>query len=313
MTELRKDYILDRYVIIADARGKRPHEFREEKQDKKVEKCFFCPGNENLTPPETGRIGDEKGWRIRWFPNKFSAVDAEGQVEIRTDNDFYTFANAVGFHEVIVETPNHEEELHQLSIERIYEVLKVYSDRIDDGMRRAEYAVLFKNHGAKAGTSIKHSHTQMIAYNQVPPLIKSKVEASKRYFVCPYCRIIDSEKGSDRRITESNTMVSFTPYASEHPFEAWIFPKRHIRQMHEMTNDEFYELASSLKQILVRLAELNASYNFMVQQSPAGENMHLHFEIKPRLSTWAGFELAGGTIINPVSPEEAARFYRGEK
>jgi len=68
--ELRKDYILDRWVIIATGRGKRPHEFKTEDDiyadDKGPEKCFFCPGNESMTPPEIGRVKDDKGgWKLR--------------------------------------------------------------------------------------------------------------------------------------------------------------------------------------------------------------------------------------------------------
>ena len=38
--------------------------------------------------------------------------------------------------------------------------------------------------------------------------------------------------------------------------------------------------------------------------------MHFHIEITPRVAEWAGFELSTGTIINTISPEDAAEFYR---
>ena len=37
---------------------------------------------------------------------------------------------------------------------------------------------------------------------------------------------------------------------------------------------------------------------------------HWHMTIFPRLTIWAGFEYATGIPINPVSPEEAAKFLR---
>jgi UDPglucose--hexose-1-phosphate uridylyltransferase len=39
--------------------------------------------------------------------------------------------------------------------------------------------------------------------------------------------------------------------------------------------------------------------------------MHFHIEIIPRLATFAGFEFATGTIVNTMTPEAAAEFYRG--
>jgi endoglucanase len=49
---------------------------------------------------------DDKGpWKIRVFDNKFPAVSQNGNPVLRTDNRFYTYAAAVGKHEVVVETP----------------------------------------------------------------------------------------------------------------------------------------------------------------------------------------------------------------
>ena len=77
MGELRKDYVLDRWVIISPKRGKRPHELS--KDAKVVEgKCYFCPGSEDSTPPEIGRVPLNGGWQIRWFENKFAALKPEG-------------------------------------------------------------------------------------------------------------------------------------------------------------------------------------------------------------------------------------------
>ncbi len=60
MAELRKDYILNKYVIIATERGKRPHQYSRDKSQKAspglAKNCFFCPGNENKTPPEITRL-----------------------------------------------------------------------------------------------------------------------------------------------------------------------------------------------------------------------------------------------------------------
>ena len=107
MNEIRKDYILDRYVIIASDRGKRPHQFQTPKEEEKAGIDDFARGQEHNTPAEVDRIEDEKGnWIIRVFPNKFAAVKHEGQIELKTDNEFYTYANAYGYHEILVETPD---------------------------------------------------------------------------------------------------------------------------------------------------------------------------------------------------------------
>lgn len=61
---LRKDYILERWVYYATERKKRPMEFRKGSYITEEKTCFFCPGNENLTPPEIGRLEYKNIWKI---------------------------------------------------------------------------------------------------------------------------------------------------------------------------------------------------------------------------------------------------------
>lgn len=313
--ELRKDYLLDRFVILATERAKRPHEFKKEKAKEKTKLCYFCPGNENLTPQEILRTSDKKGkWKIRVFPNKFAAVKKKGNPEIRTDNKYFTFADAFGQHEIVVETSDHKKQLADLSVEEIKEVLKVYNNRINElsKINGVKYVQIFKNHGEEAGTSIIHTHSQIIAYNKIPEIVEAEVGAVKKYESCPHCEIINIEKNSHRRCFENNSIAAFTPYASRFPFEIWIFPKRHIKNLTEMDENELFDLADILKKILLKLQELNAPYNYVLHYSPENENLHFHMELLPRLSKWAGFEF-NGTVINTITPEDAATFYRGEE
>ena len=312
MGELRKDYILDRYVIIATERGKRPHQFIKDpiKTDTKSVD-FFAQGNEHLTPDEIYRWPEKsKNWKIRVFPNKFAAVHPENKSQLITDNNFFTYSDAFGYHEVIVETPKIEESLIDLSEEELSDVFKVIKKRITinsncDGIR---YVSVFKNHGSDAGTSIAHSHTQLIAYNIIPQIIIDKEAAVAKHKTCPYCSIINIERNSHRRVFENPSFVAFTPYASRFPFEIMVFPKRHMLNITEFSEEEFVYLADIMKKILTKLKELNAPYNFYLQYGV--KSMHFHIEIIPRLAKWAGFEHATGTIINTMTPEAAAEFYR---
>lgn len=313
--ELRKDYILNRYVIVSTGRGKRPFEFKQEKVKETVKKCSFCPGNESLTTPETGRLEKRGKWKIRWFPNKFPAVIQEGDSNLKTTNNFFTSASAYGKHEIIVETPNHKKQLCDLTKEEIKAILEVYAKRIEELSKLAgiKYVCVFKNHGKEAGTSIVHAHSQVIAYNKTPELIKEEVKATKRFDHCPYCRILLTESKSARRCFENNSFVAFTPYASRFHFEIWIFPKKHIRNITEMDSSKLTDLAKILKLIIKKLKKLNASYNMQLHYAPAGKDLHFHIEICPRLATWGGFECLTNDTINSLPPEDAAKFYRGKK
>ncbi len=310
MGEIRKDYILDRWVVISTGRGKRPKQFKK-LEAKDVEVDYFAPGNEHMTPPEIGRTGTPKKWRMRWFANKFAALQPEGQMEIRTDNTYFTFSANYGYHEIIVETPEMKQ-LYDLPLKDIEELLGVYRQRITElGTKEGiKYVSVFKNHGIKGGTSIVHSHSQVAAINHVPKEIRDRVEACKRFGKCPYCDIINIEKGSLRQCFENKEFVAFAPYASRFNYEIWVFPKMHIRSLEEV--HDLKQLAEIMHKILGKLKTIGADYNYYINYAPAGEDLHFHIEFAPRLATWAGFEIGTGDVINSVAPEDAAAFYRGD-
>ena len=64
----------------------------------------------------------------------------------------------------------------------------------------------------------------------------------------------------------------------------------------------------------LKLALNSPAYNFMIHSSPIdgkdAEYFHWHIEIIPKLTQVAGFEWGTGFYINPVSPEESAKFLR---
>jgi len=312
MGELRKDYILDRWVIISSGRSKRPHELQKAVTSVQEGTCYFCPGNENQTPSEIGRVVKNGGWQLRWFENKFPALKPEGTFFPKNDNRFYTFAGAFGYHEVLVETPRHDKQLAQLNPAEIEEVLYVYARRIVELELKPniKYVNVFKNHGYLGGTSIVHSHSQIMAMAVIPSEIESKIAAMRKFLSCPYCSVVQSEKNSGRRCFENPDFFAFTPYASRFNYEVWIFPKTHISRFEDAN---FSSLAEIVSKVLKKVHEANFDYNLLVQYGPKGADFHFHIEVCPRAAIWAGFELNSGVIINSVSPEDAAKFYRGEE
>lgn len=312
MLELRKDYILDRWVIAASVRAKRPKEYKQKDEVKEPKICVFCPGNENLTPPEIGRIEKNNKWILRWFPNKFPFVEQKGSSKIKTKNKFFISSSGYGKHEVIADTNKHNVQLWDTKKEHINLLFEVIRGRINklEKIKNIKYVLVFKNHGEKAGTSIIHSHVQIAAISNIPPTIREEIMAAKKYKKCPYCDIIKIERKSKRKCFENKTFIAFAPYASRFNYEVWIFPKRHIKRLNELKENETSDLVDILKKVLLKLKELNVSYNFHLHYPPKKEELHFHIEVTPRIAVWAGFEFSSGITINSVMPEIAAEFYR---
>ncbi|MEM2918235.1 MAG: DUF4931 domain-containing protein [Candidatus Altiarchaeota archaeon] len=300
MPELRKDYFLDRYVIIASERKKRPEEFLEFKKqefsDSKGKLCFFCPGNENTTPPEISRIEKSGSWIVRNFPNKFPATK---------------------WHEVIVETPEHDKELTDLDVSTIVKVFELAAERVEaiEKNKEVKYVIIFKNFGEDAGASLGHSHMQIAGMDIIPPSIKEEIFSVKRYMQkkgrCPYCDILNKEKNSERKIFEDKHTLAFSPYASRFPYEVWIMPKRHLNSLKKFKKEEILSFCETLRKILLRMRKMlsKPAYNFYMN-FVKNEDLHLHLVIFPRITKFAGFEFGSDVIINIISPEDSAKSYR---
>src|SRR5947209_7783492 len=175
MPELRKDPIVGRWVIIATDRAKRPITPKDEMLVPSGTYCPFCEGQEDKTPNEILAYRDrhtrpnERGWRVRVVPNKFPALQIEGDLNKRGEG-IYDKMNGIGAHEVIIECPHHEITMASLTEENIREVFWVYRDRLVDLKKdpRLVYGMLFKNVGSAAGASLEHTHSQLIVTPIVP-------------------------------------------------------------------------------------------------------------------------------------------------
>jgi len=308
-SEIRKDYIQEKYVIIAPKRGKRPHDVEKPKRNQPIKKkeCVFCPeridnaGKILTTVNETTEKGEQ--WAIKVLANKFPSVSIDNP-------------KAYGQQEVIVETPNHNKEIEDLSIKRISEILSVYSQRtkIISQDKKIDYILIFKNDGGTAGASLQHSHSQIFATEFLPPHLKDKSQKVQAYKLehgsCVYCDVIKKEKKSIRNVFEDKNMIAFCPYASIHNYEIWVMPKRHLDNITMLSKEERISFAKILKKILKKINKLGLPYNYYFHQVIHDEDQHLYMKITPRGSVWAGVEIGSGLIINPIAPEEAAKFYR---
>lgn len=328
MPELRKDPIVGRWIIIATDRTKRPQEFKPEFRQSPTAFCPFCEGNEDATPREIlayrapGTMSNQPGWRVRVVPNKFPALQVEGNLEKRGDG-IYDLMNGIGAHEVIIDCPRHETNISRLTENNIREVLWVYRDRLVDLKkdRRLVHGLIFKNVGAPAGASIDHSHSQLIVTPVVPISVWEEMTGSLEFYNyrgrCIFCDIIQQELATDSRIVlDTPSFVVFCPFASRFPFETWIVPKQHSSHFENIQRQGIEEMGMVLKNTLRKLevALDDPAYNYIIHTAPfdTGElaHYHWHLEIFPRLTRVAGFEWGSGFYINPVPPEQAAAFLR---
>jgi len=329
MPELRLNLITREWVIIATERAKRPDDFRQKRERKYLpehdKNCPFCPGNENKTPGEIMKVTSDGSWKIRVTPNKFSALNLEGERK-RVNDRLKHLVTGVGRHEVIIESNLHNAPTALMPVNDVADILKIYKNRFLDIYKdpRTEHVIIFKNNGEKAGTSIVHPHSQIVGTPVTPLQIRDRIDEAVRYFdntgECLMCATVKTEiEEQNRIILDTKHFVAFIPYAALSPFHTWIFPKKHNASFGDISAEEIADLAYNLKTVLTKIYEGldNPDYNYVIRsESPkesGSEYFHWYMSIVPRVIQSAGFELGSGMYINTSLPEESAEFLRKVK
>ena len=196
MTELRKDYLIDRWVIVAPERRKRPSDFKFDRgQRDDGEKCPFCPGNEHMTTPaiqlyiyKNGEIitdrdrGDIrlKGWSLRVIKNMFPALSPSDKFEEFSEGLKF-WRNGAGEHEVIIESPDHNGQIQNLDEKQLHLIFRAYRERFNalKGLTFVKYISLYRNYGRAAGASLTQAQSHIVAVPMIPEHVPEEVKCCK--------------------------------------------------------------------------------------------------------------------------------------
>jgi UDPglucose--hexose-1-phosphate uridylyltransferase len=346
MPEFRQDPITGRWVNFAEERAARPFDYGAETLPEAPGPCPFCAGEEHLTPREVLAVRrdsaeDGPGWQVRVVTNKYpawsplGALDglnfdlpcADGDAQLGRQaclpHEFYRRQPAWGVHEVVIESPRHLTKITEVSNAELATVFCVYRDRLrmlrDEG--RWRYGLVFKNHGAAAGASLAHIHSQLVALPVVPTHVQERLAGSWRFFErarrTVWSEIIRRERDArERTVMETKRFIAFCPWASRQPYELMILPTAAEHDFCEVSSAAAGELAELVRTLVAKLELVlkPASFNWMIHTCPFDSSPYDHYhwqiEIVPRVMRTAGYEWASGWAVNPVSPERAAATLR---
>lgn len=356
----RLDIIRNSWTIFATGRDARPQEFIESEPIANGNlACPFCSGNEDQTPQPTwvGRIArtneskfqiktqpgatesrDGK-WNVRVVPNKYPAVEpcvsTSNAPAVKTSqtaggpfrsagSSLFQRAPVVGGHEVVIESRRHTRSLTDISAIEAELVFLAYRDRLLHfrSLPGVNYTCAFKNVGQRAGASLAHSHSQILATNLVPPEVERSCIRMQRHRAstgcCLMCDLVREEFRQKERIIASDELtVAYCPFASRLPMKVRVTTKQHQACFEDLDDESLRAVSRMVYRVIGWLEKLQpgASYNYCLSTQPSGikdgsDAFHWSIDIFPRITQVAGFEWAGGSMINPVLPEVAARQYR---
>ena len=247
--------------MIAPGRAKRPGASRaavEPPSPDELESCPFCAGHEDMTPPQTLILPEDGDWRVRVVPNLYPALERQ---------------------EVVVHSRRHVRSLAELDQTELELTADAWRRRAE-----AEPGYLFPlvNEGRVAGSSLPHSHSQLVWLPEPPP---------------PRAR----PRGET--VLEDDGIVVSCPWASRVPYETVIAPTQ--PDPAGVASPQLPAAVRMLADIVRRLHDLEGvvPLNAWLEHDERDWRLVLF----PRITVLAGLELGAGIFVNTLPPDEAAR------
>ncbi len=319
--ELRKDPITRSWVVVG----------HPEEPPAPSDGCPLCPGHE-AERPTLLRLPAEGPWQVRVIPHFHPLYRIEGEPG-RQGDGIYDRMRPVGAHEIVIETPEHNRLLSQLSDEQIERVLQAYGLRIADLKRdaRFKYVTVFKNRGVLAGEDWAHAHSEVTATTFVPRRILYELRSAREWFAdkerCVFCDIVRQEEKQGLRIVDTQgNYAALCPYASRVPYEIWLLPRKHNHLFEQpKPGANRHHLAALLGRVLRRVVKISEAYHLVLHTAPStlqtkgelseywktiADDYHWHFEIMPIVQTRSKSYSIKEVYFNALLPEEAAERLR---
>ena len=316
--ELRKDPITRSWVVEGH-RGVAVETMGE---------CPFCPKNVNARPALL-RLPAQGPWQVLALPHPDPLYRVEGSPDRRADG-IYDQMQPVGADEIVIETPEHDRTLEELTDEEVFLVTEAWRLRVEDLKRdrRFKYISVYKNYGPLAGQEGSHAHSQVSATTFMPRRLSYELRASREWYQdkerCVFCDIVKQEERQGKRIVDTQgDYVALCPYASRVPYEVWILDRRHnyrFEQTRPGANRR--HLAALLRRTLWRIRQVAPAYHLVVHTAPntihpkgetsteywktIADDYHWHIEILPIVETRSKSYSIKEVYYNAILPEEAA-------
>jgi len=203
-------------------------------------------------------------WRVRVVPNLYPAFARQ---------------------EVVVHTPDHERSLADLADDQLELVAEAWRRRRADIPTGYLHALV--NEGREAGSSLPHTHSQLVWLPQPPPETQLSVDRNRWH-----------------AFEERDGLVLACPWASRGPYECVIAPA-------EPAAGAFGDQLGAALGLLARgIRRIRSVAGAVPLNAWLHDSDDWHVELVPRLSILAGVELGAGWWINALSPEDAAAALR---
>lgn len=297
MTTDLQDYSHKRYniltgewVLVSPHRAKRPWQGQNEATSNELRpshdsSCYLCAGNTRIN----GEINpDYKNAFV--FTNDFAALQNDSKT-FNINDGLLQAQSETGICKVICFSPDHSKSLADMDVDSIQKVVETWQREYETlGKNEGiNYVQIFENKGAVMGCSNPHPHGQIWSQSTLPNEVDKKDNHQKAYFNKNKTSLLGAYlkqelDKKERLIFENDYFVVLVPFWAVWPFETMIVPKKHQKDITEMSAEEsnlFAEAISVLTKAYDKLFNCSFPYSSGIHQSPTNEedNAHWHWHM----------------------------------
>jgi len=202
--------------------------------------------------------------------------------------------------EVVVHTPRHARSLAELEEAELEPIALAWHERMETAhAERFGYVQLLLNEGREAGSSLPHSHSQLVWLREPPPEVAAELPRLTKGD-CALCGLT-----AELEIALQGGLSLHAASAGRVPYELLISPRGHAG---EPSQADLGDALVLLREAIRRLRELEGPVPLNAWLHTGA---HWHIEVVPRLTVLAGLELGAGLYVNWLLPEEVAQALRG--
>ncbi|HST85045.1 MAG TPA: galactose-1-phosphate uridylyltransferase [Kineosporiaceae bacterium] len=295
-SQIRRDPMLDEYVVIASHRQDRTY----------LPPADECP----LDPSVNGRHTEipTEDYEVVVFENRFPSLSGNGRCE------------------VVCFSSDHNASFADLDADRVALVLAAWIDRTIElsALPSVEQVFCFENRGAEIGVTLSHPHGQIYAYPFITPRTTRMLEVAQRYQEQTNGRILvddvvaEERQDGSRVIAGNEHWTAFVPQAARWPVEVHFYPTRRVPDLPALDDEQRAAFGPLYLDVLRRFDRLYAAplpYIAAWHQAPrtvGRDLLGLHLEVfstrrsADKLKFLAGSEAAMGAFIGDVTPEQTA-------
>ena len=320
--EFRQDIFTGEWVLVSTNRNQRPHTLISNCNKFSNLSSLINPFEDIVSAKSKESIilelkDEQNESQIFIVKNKYPLLKDIKTTVYNTEGP-YNFVVGEGVHEVVIYKDS-ETQVRDFSIKKLALMFKSFQVRSLSLMsnKQIRYIAIVHNHGQKAGATIKHPHSQIIATPIVPDGIERIIEGTREYHRSNDKElaqvVIDYEQAAKTRvIVENYYFIALAPYASRVAYEVEIYPKYPQTHFAYSNQNELYNLAKIYKAILKSYYEKigDIDYNMSIITAPVDGNLYKGFRwfirLTPRINFVGGYEVGTDTDICLVSPEFTA-------